>query len=382
MFGNPAAVSFRAALLACVAIGLLPAAARAQTEVVEYYATDALGSIRVVLDAAGNPTASRSDYKPFGEAVNPTGNLPQQRFTGQERDIEAGVDNFNARGLLVRIGRFSRPDPVRGNIYDPQTLNPYAYVGNSPLMYTDPTGLCSRSSSTDTSTTCTEPMPPGPNPVPLPNRGNSGGPGSERPRNPPPTRCQQAADKENCSGVKPPEREPTPPTIPEPVTAIAQLATDIVMQLIGVEPIDDCAAGSNPLFAGKVGSNIAASRWAGTAFDVASVLAMPAGASSLVDAARLGSFVGVVAPYTRGDFTTPEKAVEDREQDVRGAKDAGNFAFYQVGRNYGYSLPFLQAGSVAAAVIFMGNDPSDTVVAQEILSQQVIVGSSRCNAFP
>jgi RHS repeat-associated protein len=43
-------------------------------------------------------------------------------------------------------GRWLQPDPYDGS-YDlsyPQTLNRYAYVGNNPLGYTDPTGLTTR----------------------------------------------------------------------------------------------------------------------------------------------------------------------------------------------------------------------------------------------
>ena len=38
-------------------------------------------------------------------------------------------------------GRFSSPDPLGGHLYDPQTLNKYAYVRNNPLSLTDPSGL-------------------------------------------------------------------------------------------------------------------------------------------------------------------------------------------------------------------------------------------------
>ena len=91
---------------------------------IEYYATDAVGSTRVVFNAAGQVVA-QSDYLPFGEALGATGNLPAQRFTGQERDGEAGFDNFNARALSVRTGRFGRLDPAGGVPTSPQSWNRY-----------------------------------------------------------------------------------------------------------------------------------------------------------------------------------------------------------------------------------------------------------------
>jgi hypothetical protein len=39
------------------------------------------------------------------------------------------------------MGRFTSPDPVAGSIFNPQSLNMYAYVWNNPLRLTDPTGM-------------------------------------------------------------------------------------------------------------------------------------------------------------------------------------------------------------------------------------------------
>ncbi len=60
--------------------------------------------------------------------------LPRQRFTGQERDGVAGLDDFNARSLQMRTGRMSSPDPLFGNaLVNPQRWNRYAYGLNNPL---------------------------------------------------------------------------------------------------------------------------------------------------------------------------------------------------------------------------------------------------------
>jgi hypothetical protein len=57
-----------AARWATLAVFLLvaPRPAAAQTETIEYYGLDALGSVRVIVDAQGNPI-DRMDYGPFGE---------------------------------------------------------------------------------------------------------------------------------------------------------------------------------------------------------------------------------------------------------------------------------------------------------------------------
>ena len=105
--GMRAAVSVVAALFATV----LPAWAQAPPEAVEYYAADAVGSVRVVFDGAGNVLA-RASYLPFGEPLTESNPLPRQRFTGQERDGEAGLDYFNARSMQPRTGRFGRAGPA------------------------------------------------------------------------------------------------------------------------------------------------------------------------------------------------------------------------------------------------------------------------------
>lgn len=128
------------ALLAGLALALAPTSAAAQAEAIEYYATDAVGSTRVVFAPDGTVKA-RSEYLPFGEALNATGSLPAQRFTGQERDGEAGLDNFNARQFDAGNGRFTRLDPAAGDPMLPQTWNRYAYGRNSPLGFNDPSGM-------------------------------------------------------------------------------------------------------------------------------------------------------------------------------------------------------------------------------------------------
>ena len=135
-----------AAGLVCLALGDATPA-WAQTEAVDYYGVDAVGSIRVVFRPDG-AVIGRADYAPFGEATGATaGLLPPTQFTGQERDPEAAQDNFHARYYQPRHGRFGSVDPIFGNLFDPQQLNRYAYALNSPLVFVDPSGLCSNTSN-------------------------------------------------------------------------------------------------------------------------------------------------------------------------------------------------------------------------------------------
>lgn len=74
-------------------------------------------------------------------------------LTQYERDVETGLDYAQARYYGSITGRFISADPVGGHAEDPQTLNRYTYVRNSPLRFTDPSGLdfyltCQQESST------------------------------------------------------------------------------------------------------------------------------------------------------------------------------------------------------------------------------------------
>jgi RHS repeat-associated protein len=108
----------------------------------EYYALDALGSVRVVFDATGAIKA-RADYEPFGSPIpsSTTGPLPREQFTGQQRDSEVGLDYFGARFYHATHGRMLSVDPLyMGAVGDPQRWNRYAHVLNSPLNALDPDG--------------------------------------------------------------------------------------------------------------------------------------------------------------------------------------------------------------------------------------------------
>ena len=111
-----------------------------------YLTTDHLGSPRIITDQFGQ-TASRRDFMPFGEEIarlNYGADSVRQKFASKERDDETGLDDFLARQYSSSLGRFTSPDPLIISfvkIQSPQTWNLYAYVGNNPFSYMDPTGM-------------------------------------------------------------------------------------------------------------------------------------------------------------------------------------------------------------------------------------------------
>jgi RHS repeat-associated protein len=119
---------------------LAPTPAFAQSETIEYYGADMLGSIRIVWDANGN-VVGRQDYVPFGRPLFTAPSMPTEAFTGQDRDDETDQGHFRARMFQARTGRFTQVDPIFSGLFQPQGWNRYAYAMNNPLILTDPSGL-------------------------------------------------------------------------------------------------------------------------------------------------------------------------------------------------------------------------------------------------
>src|SRR5260370_6952834 len=112
-----------------------------------YYFSDHLKTASVVTDSAGNIKAE-SDYYPWGGELQFTNaDSNHYKFTGKERDGETGLDQMGARYYSSGLGRFVTPDwaakPTSvpyADFGNPQSLNPYSYVRNSPESYEDPDG--------------------------------------------------------------------------------------------------------------------------------------------------------------------------------------------------------------------------------------------------
>lgn len=138
---------------------------------IKYTTSDHLGSPRAVTNASAG-VVSRHDYMPFGEEVGSGvgGRTPamgfsvsdglRQKFTSKERDIETGLDYFDARYYASSQGRFISADEFSGgpselyrfaetasenptfyaDLANPQSLNKYQYCYGNPLSFADPTG--------------------------------------------------------------------------------------------------------------------------------------------------------------------------------------------------------------------------------------------------
>jgi RHS repeat-associated protein len=112
----------------------------------KYYHQDHLSN-RVGTDSTG-ATVEQMGHYPYGD---PWYNATNDKlyFTTYERDSESGNDYAMARYYVWRIARFLSLDPLSGSTGDPQSLNRYSYVRNSPTYLTDPKGTCPTGGSYD-----------------------------------------------------------------------------------------------------------------------------------------------------------------------------------------------------------------------------------------
>src|SRR6201988_5379232 len=105
---------------------------------IQWLVTDHLGTPRIIIDQTGTlANVKRHDYLPFGEELfapaggrsaslgYATGDGVRQQFTQKERDVETGLDYFEARYYSSIQGRFTSVDPLAASAQagSPQSWN-------------------------------------------------------------------------------------------------------------------------------------------------------------------------------------------------------------------------------------------------------------------
>jgi RHS repeat-associated protein len=111
------------------------------------YHFDAIGSTIAMTDET-QAMVNTYAYTPFGSIANEQESLPQSfKYVGQH-GVMAEPNGFyymRARYYDPEVGRFISEDPIGFGGGD---VNLYAYVGNNPILFVDPWGLCSESANT------------------------------------------------------------------------------------------------------------------------------------------------------------------------------------------------------------------------------------------
>lgn len=116
-----------------------------------YVLTDTMGSVLGLAAKNGNALtlSDQRGYTPFGEHRTPdnwniistvdTGDA--YGFTGQRYLPEFSLYQFVGRIYDTDQGRFTGPDPIVSQPGNWKNYNPYAYVYNDPMGWTDPSGM-------------------------------------------------------------------------------------------------------------------------------------------------------------------------------------------------------------------------------------------------
>ncbi len=118
----------------------LTGSVRAQTSTKHYYYTDPQGTVLAKADAQGN-IVERYEYTPYGVSVPSVGTVPNgPGYTGHVHDPESNLVYMQHRYYDPVMGRFLSRDAVPPQPGNLAYINRYAYVGNNPIMHTDPSG--------------------------------------------------------------------------------------------------------------------------------------------------------------------------------------------------------------------------------------------------
>ena len=102
---------------------------------VQYFVKDHLGSTNALADSAG-VISSSTTYDSYGNATADI--ATRYRYTGRELDTDIGLYYYRNRWYDSEIGKFISEDPIG---FAGDDANLYGYVWNSPIKYSDPTGL-------------------------------------------------------------------------------------------------------------------------------------------------------------------------------------------------------------------------------------------------
>ena len=111
-----------------------------------YYILNGQGDVIAITDASGN-VVTEYTYDPWGNILSVTGSLASTigadnplRYRGYFYDSETGLYYLNSRYYDPVTGRFLNADRYAATGQGVLGYNMFAYCGNNPIHYSDPTG--------------------------------------------------------------------------------------------------------------------------------------------------------------------------------------------------------------------------------------------------
>lgn len=106
-----------------------------------FFNTDLRGSVTSILGSDGNPEVNYT-YDAYGntQANGNAGFINDHTFANSIADQTTGLQYMNARFYDANTGRFLSQDAWTGDPSEPWTQHLYAYAGNNPINFIDPTG--------------------------------------------------------------------------------------------------------------------------------------------------------------------------------------------------------------------------------------------------
>jgi RHS repeat-associated protein len=106
---------------------------------ISYYDQDAINTVTSLTNSSA-AVANGYTFDSFGRPTSSTGALTNPfQYAGRDFDPETGLNYYRARYFDPTSGRFISEDPIGFLGSGPDF---YQYVGNSPINFADPSGLC------------------------------------------------------------------------------------------------------------------------------------------------------------------------------------------------------------------------------------------------
>jgi len=106
-----------------------------------YYIYDNPGRSVVAVLSGSQAVLNSYAYNAFGDIKTLNETTPNDfLYTGERYDDETGLIYLRKRYYDPETGRFLSKDPYPGYVTEPQTINPYPYTSNNPIMRVDPRG--------------------------------------------------------------------------------------------------------------------------------------------------------------------------------------------------------------------------------------------------